>query len=980
MSKKRPLAAIAVVAALAGSMLTTTAASAADSTAPDSGYTSTDKGDGTYTVPVINADVPDVSVAMVPAAENAEGRDIYYMVSTTMHLSPGAPIMKSYDGVNWETVNYVFNRISISDASSLRNGKESYGQGQWASSLRYHDGTFYVLFNTNNLGGAYLYTTKDIENGVWESHAFGRAFHDPSLFFDDANGGTPYIFYGSGGTSAVKLSEDLSSIVAEYPNIFRASDYADQSFVGGLFEGAQVYKIGDYYYVFIITWPSGQGRQEAVFRSKDLLGRYQSVGGANTYEARSALNSNGFAQGGLFEVPRAGQESDWYGFFFRDTFPVGRIPALIPATWKDGWPTFGNNGNVPYNGTFDKVISLTPAQTELERSRSVVASDDFDNDAPHRAWSDEKWQIPAQPAIDQSLLGVELFANANLDAGTTGWIVNDNATLTASPNGHNGSSAVLISDRKTTGSGIAQDVSGKVQHDVTYDISAWVKYDKATSPATKQFILTARYGNGTYTNLANVTATNGQWAQIKGSFTVPSSQPLDSMRIFLETPWTSATNVQASPDAHVMDVLVDDLSLRGRPLTTEAPSADEIAYNGSDLDPAWEWNHAPDNRYWSLTERPGWLSLTNGKVVTGQYKYAKLSGKDDLTWFEEARNTLSQRTFGPKQSVETTIDVSRMKDGDVAGLATYTRSFAYAGVKKVDGQYTLGIVYRGQPFQATLDRAATEAFVSGSTVPLGDSRVVHLKADVDSVTNGGQMWIRYYYSLDGQTWQQLGQRTGPLSMDWSLSHFMGYRMGLFSYATQQTGGGVDFDHYSLSKVLTADGVAVTGARLDAAISRAAGLKESDYPAAAWASFQHTYGKAIAARDAAAQHPFSTLNQVEAVARPLERSLAELAVIAESTPPALTVTATTTSRCVAGKSVLAVTVKNASDVPVTAAVSTPVGNRTVSVAAGAASSVALSTRQVSVPAGVASVEASGEVGGKAVKTTVTAPYEAHTCGR
>ncbi|HLT84675.1 MAG TPA: hypothetical protein VKZ83_10630, partial [Phototrophicaceae bacterium] len=74
---------------------------------PAPSFTSTDQGDGTYTVPLFNADVPDISVARVPAAESGEGRDVYYMISTTMHLSPGAPIMRSYDLVNWEIVNYV---------------------------------------------------------------------------------------------------------------------------------------------------------------------------------------------------------------------------------------------------------------------------------------------------------------------------------------------------------------------------------------------------------------------------------------------------------------------------------------------------------------------------------------------------------------------------------------------------------------------------------------------------------------------------------------------------------------------------------------------------------------------------------------------------------------------------------------------------------------------------------------------------------
>ena len=80
--------------------------------------------------------------------------------------------------------------------SRCGTASNSYGQGQWASSLRFHDGTFYVLINSLNLGGAFLYRTDDIENGAWTKTALGRGLHDPSLFFDDANGGTPYIFYG----------------------------------------------------------------------------------------------------------------------------------------------------------------------------------------------------------------------------------------------------------------------------------------------------------------------------------------------------------------------------------------------------------------------------------------------------------------------------------------------------------------------------------------------------------------------------------------------------------------------------------------------------------------------------------------------------------------------------------------------------------------------------------------------------------------
>ncbi|MDG9677189.1 glycoside hydrolase 43 family protein [Micromonospora sp. DH14] len=793
----RPLCALASAAILVAASLVVTPAAAhdADGWSPRSSYTSTDTGAGTYSVPLLNADVPDISVERVPAAENDEGRDLYYMISTTMHLSPGAPIMKSYDLVNWEIVNYVFDRASIGDSFSLRNGQNSYGQGQWASSLRYHDGTFYAVFNTNNLSGAYLYRTDDIENGPWQRTALGRGLHDPSLFFDVD--GTPYIFYGSGGTSAVRLNAGLTAIAQDYPNIFTANNYAGQPFIGGLFEGAQVYHIDGWYYAVIITWPSGQGRQVVMFRSRDLLGRYTSAGGVNTYEARGVLNSNGFAQGSLVPISRADGRTDWHGMFFRDTFPIGRIPALIPATWQDGWPTFGAGGVVPVNGLFDKPIRLSPAEETFERQKSIVASDDFANDAPHRAYQDEQWTVPA---------------------------------------------------------------------------------------------------------------------------------PLDPA---------------------------------------------EIAPNGSRLDLAWEWNHAPDNRYWSLTDRDGWLRLTAGTVVTGQYVYTKLSNRAELAWFEEARNTLSQRTFGPRQSVQTRMDISAMKNGDVAGLAAYNRGFSYVAVKRVDGVNTLGVVNRSQPFAVDLDQSTLENFVAGTTVPLGDATDVHVKADLDFASPVGQLWTTFYYSLDGVQWTRLGNRVGPQALDGSLAHFMGHRVGLFTYATQEAGGHVDFDNYLLSDVLTAQARPLDTAALDAAIAHARTLDARHYPADAWATTQAALATASAAR---AGH-LGTQNEIDAPERALSYQLARLAVLA-----ALPATATAQVRCLGGKTYVAVQARNDSTEPVEITVQTPYGNRSfAAVAPGASVYQSFNTRTASVPAGSATVRVTGTVAGQDVSTGHSTPHPANACG-
>lgn len=122
--------------------------------------------------PIIWADVPDPSVVRVG--------DTYYMTSTTMHMNPGVPIMKSTNLVDWEIVNYVYDILAAGDAQTLSNGQNEYGRGSWASSLAYHDGVFYVVFSSQTVGKTFIFRTRDIENGPWERSIIDFT-HDMSL-------------------------------------------------------------------------------------------------------------------------------------------------------------------------------------------------------------------------------------------------------------------------------------------------------------------------------------------------------------------------------------------------------------------------------------------------------------------------------------------------------------------------------------------------------------------------------------------------------------------------------------------------------------------------------------------------------------------------------------------------------------------------------------------------------------------------------
>ena len=151
----------------------------------------------TFNNPVIYADVPDSDVIRVGST--------YYMTSTTMHLSPGVPVMKSYDLVNWEIVNYVYDTLANNNSFNLGNGQNEYGRGSWASSLRYHNGIYYVVFASLSTGKTYIYQTNNIENGAWTSYSIGGYYHDPSLLFDQ---GRAFLVHGNDNISIVELTAD----------------------------------------------------------------------------------------------------------------------------------------------------------------------------------------------------------------------------------------------------------------------------------------------------------------------------------------------------------------------------------------------------------------------------------------------------------------------------------------------------------------------------------------------------------------------------------------------------------------------------------------------------------------------------------------------------------------------------------------------------------------------------------------------------
>lgn len=296
--------------------------------------------------PLIYADVPDMSILRVG--------NTYYMSSTTMHMSPGVPIMKSKDLVNWKLVSYAYDTLANIDELNLVNGKNIYGRGSWASCLRYHNGTYYVSTFSQNPNKTYIFSTKNIEKGPWKRIEFSPSYHDHSLFFDDD--GKTYLITGAGRLNIYELKDDLTGVKpgTERVLIENSSAPAGDNIMLKA-EGSQLFKVNGKYYLFNIVWPRGGMRTVLIHRADKITG---------PWEGKVALQDLGVAQGGLIDMP----DGTWYSYLFRDNGAVGRIPYLVPVKWEDGWPVLGENGKVPFTLNLPANKSLIPG---------IVQSDEF---------------------------------------------------------------------------------------------------------------------------------------------------------------------------------------------------------------------------------------------------------------------------------------------------------------------------------------------------------------------------------------------------------------------------------------------------------------------------------------------------------------------------------------------------------------------------------------------------------------------------
>ncbi|THU98001.1 beta-xylosidase [Dendrothele bispora CBS 962.96] len=310
----------------------------------------------TFNNPVVWEDLADVDLLRV--------NDTFYYSASTMHFSPGAPILRSYDLVNWEYIGHSVPSLDFGDSKYSLDGGTAYIRGIWASTLRFRpsNGKYYWV-GCIDFWHSFIYTADEIDGEWTQASSIGNnCYYDCGLLIDDDD--KMYVVYG-GGTdiSVAQLSDDGLSEVSH--QVVYTSDISR--------EGNRLYKRGSNYY--IITDDPSAGTEYILKSTSGPFGPYERrtlVAGVG-----SPINGGGsLAQGAFVDTPAG----DWWYMAFSWAYPAGRIPVLSPITWDDDdWPEteFTNN---QWASSYPLPLPARPLQ-------SFTGVDNFTSIGPEWEWN-----------------------------------------------------------------------------------------------------------------------------------------------------------------------------------------------------------------------------------------------------------------------------------------------------------------------------------------------------------------------------------------------------------------------------------------------------------------------------------------------------------------------------------------------------------------------------------------------------------------
>ncbi len=320
--------------------------------------------------PILPGFYPDPSICRV-------GED-YYLVNSTFEYAPGVPIFHSKDLANWEQIGNILERPEQLKCTGDISG------GIYAPTIRYHEGTYYMITTNVTEGGNFICTATD-PAGPWSDPYFlgedAAPGFDPSLFFDD-DGKSYYVGTRSNpegcrynGDNEIWVQEiDLENmkLVGESKAIFKGA-LKDVIWP----EGPHLYKKDGYYYLLLAEGGTREDHAISVARSKELFAWFEGCTRNPIFTHRN-LGKN-------YPVVYTGHgdfvddvNGNWYIVMLasrpvKGCSSMGRETFLAKVDWEDGWPVI--NAGI---GHLTEEVELPFEDTGVSVKKDDVLSFDTD--------------------------------------------------------------------------------------------------------------------------------------------------------------------------------------------------------------------------------------------------------------------------------------------------------------------------------------------------------------------------------------------------------------------------------------------------------------------------------------------------------------------------------------------------------------------------------------------------------------------------
>ena len=215
--------------------------------------------------PILPGFYPDPSICRV-------GED-FYLVTSSFAFFPGVPVFHSRDLIHWEQIGHVLTR-----PEQLPLNCRHISGGIYAPTLRYFDGTFYMITTNVDGIGDFVCTAQD-PAGPWsDMHiVHGAPGIDPSLFFDEDGScwmcGNDWS-KGYGVIWVAPFDTNTFSLCGERVDLWRGAMHDAWAP-----EAPHIYKKDGWYYLMIAEGGTEFFHSETIARAESITGKYKGYPG-----------------------------------------------------------------------------------------------------------------------------------------------------------------------------------------------------------------------------------------------------------------------------------------------------------------------------------------------------------------------------------------------------------------------------------------------------------------------------------------------------------------------------------------------------------------------------------------------------------------------------------------------------------------------------------------------------------------------------